>query len=661
VDGFAGGITARGTATGTLAAPRLEFEAASSPAEIAGRIRLRALSVRGSGTLDAHRLEIDAKGADYAVAATLEGGWRDAWRGRVVSLANRGRYPLELLEPVVLEASPKQVELGRLRAALGEGRIALERLAWTPGRIESAGQFSGLPAAWLVAAAGLGEQLRATLLLDGAWAIASAPALDGTLRVQRAAGDLAILQPTALELGLNSAALEVKFAADRVDATLKADAKLGAISAQARTNGIERASTLDAQAEVRLADLRVLAGPLPPVLRIGGRATLHASARGTLGEPELAARIAGDALTVHVPPYGLYLDDGVLRASLAGNTVRIEELSLRGGEGRLGASGTVPLTGQGDAALQWQAEKLQLLRRPDMRLVVSGEGSAAVREKRLAIEGKLRVDSGYFERGLDALPELGDDVVVAGRERGGRAGANVPLDLALHIDLGTRLKVREAGFDGFLRGELKLATAKDGAPQAFGRISAFDATYRAYGRTLAVDPGVLMFDGPLRNPALQIEAWRRNQEVPAGVRVTGNLEQPRVELISDPPLPEGAKLSWLVLGRAPTETTGADLAVLQTAASAMLGRGDSVPITTRIADAVGLDELAVRGSSQIESRVVAVGKRLSDRLYLSYEAGVGALAQNLVKIDLSLTQRISLRAQTGSSSGAGVYYRYSWD
>ena len=237
----------------------------------------------------------------------------------------------------------------------------------------------------------------------------------------------------------------------------------------------------------------------------------------------------------------------------------------------------------------------------------------------------------------------------------------VPLDLALQLDLGRNLKVREAGFDGLLRGELGLATGKEGMLLAKGTIRAFDATYRAYGRTLAVDPGIVTFDGPVRNPALQIEAWRRNQEVPAGVRITGTLEQPRVELISDPPLPEGAKLSWLVLGRAPTETTGADLAVLQTAASAMLGRGDSVPITTRIADAVGLDELAVRGSSQVESRVVAVGKRLSERLYLTYEAGVGAAAQNLVKIDLSLTQRISLRAQTGTTSGAGVYYRYSWD
>jgi hypothetical protein len=46
---------------------------------------------------------------------------------------------------------------------------------------------------------------------------------------------------------------------------------------------------------------------------------------------------------------------------------------------------------------------------------------------------------------------------------------------------------------------------------------------------------------------------------------------------------------------------------------------------------------------------------------VSYERGLGATVENLVKLDLSLTDRISLRAQTGTTSGVGVYYRYSWD
>lgn len=665
VKDFSGKIAARGTARGTFNEPSFTFRARAAPAEVAGRFRAKALSVDGEGTLREHRIAVAARGADYDVEASAEGGWQGAagWKGRIVEARNRGRYPLELLQPAAVEAARERVDVGAVRARLGTGSLALERFAWTPGRIESAGGFSGLPAAWIVAAAGLGERLRATLLLDGRWAIASAPELDGALELRRASGDLVVLDPAELALGLRSAVLDARFEAGQVRARLDAEAKLGTLHARASAGGIEPGSPLRAEATLQLADLRILAAGLPPQLRVGGRGVVRASAQGTLGEPALAARLDAEALSVHVPPYGIYLTDGVLRAALAGEAVKIEELSLRGGEGRFVAAGTVPLAkGAQGAALRWSAERLQALGRPDMRLVVSGAGTAGIDDGRLALAGKLLVQNGYLERGLDGLPELDRDIVIAGSEKPAEPVRDrIPLDLALLVDLGRNFRVREAGFDGLLRGEVHLATAKDGDLRAFGRISAADATYRAYGRTLEVDPGVVIFDGPLRNPALQIEAWRRNQEVAAGVRVTGTLEQPRVELVSDPPQPEGAKLSWLVLGRAPGEASGADLALLQGAASAMLGRGDSVPITTRIADAVGLDELAVRGSSQIESRVVALGKRLSDRLYLTYEQGVGAAAQNLVKIDLSLTERISLRAQTGTTSGGGIFYRYSWD
>ena len=70
---------------------------------------------------------------------------------------------------------------------------------------------------------------------------------------------------------------------------------------------------------------------------------------------------------------------------------------------------------------------------------------------------------------------------------------------------------------------------------------------------------------------------------------------------------------------------------------------------------------------QVQDRVVAFGKRLSDRVYVSYERGIGALASNLVKLDYELSQRWSVRAETGSTStgsptsGWGLFYRFSWD
>jgi translocation and assembly module TamB len=107
--------------------------------------------------------------------------------------------------------------------------------------------------------------------------------------------------------------------------------------------------------------------------------------------------------------------------------------------------------------------------------------------------------------------------------------------------------------------------------------------------------------------------------------------------------------------------TKADLGLLQAAAGALLARGDSMPLDRRIARSFGLDELSLRGSGEAQDRVVALGKRLSDRVYVSYEQGIGTVVSNLVKVDYALTRTWSLRAETGTWSGWGIFYRFSWD
>jgi len=294
--------------------------------------------------------------------------------------------------------------------------------------------------------------------------------------------------------------------------------------------------------------------------------------------------------------------------------------------------------------------------------VASGSGEARLEEKRIALSGELRADRGYLELEQDRLPKLGDDVIIVGQQRGGpKEKTRIPLALDLQLDLGDQLEVRGYGLEGKITGKLQIETTKDGELRAYGRIQTLNATFFAYGNRLQVDPGVAIFDGPIDNPSLQLTAWRRNQQVEVGVQVSGSARNPRVQLVSQQAASEGERLSWLVLGRAPSDATKADLGLLQAAAGALLARGDQMPLDRRIARAVGVDEISLRGSGEVADRVVAVGKRLSDRLYISYEQGIGTVVSQLVKLDFSLTQRLSVRAETGTSSGIGLFYRFSWD
>ena len=670
-----GRMQASGTLGGTWETPQADISARAEAVELAREIALSSVTAQIAGTLARHEVHLTAQASDTAIDARLRGGLngRQAWSGEVLSLSSSGEIPLTLLAPAALKVSRQRIELGRTEATLGEGRLVVREVAWARERLASSGEFSGLPAQWLFLAAGIAERLRSTLLLDGQWSIAAAPELDGMLRIRRASGDVVLLDERPIELGLQAASLDARFTNAGVAAKMDLVSRFvtAALGGQlgrapgAGALGIGRDSPLLLQGRVELANVRLIAQPFLPDARVDGRVTADIEASGTLGAPVFGGTLRGDALSFDLPPYGVYLKNGTLRARVERDIMNIEEFSIQGGEGRFSASGSLPLRfADGNAKLVWRARSFTVLDRPDMRLIASGEGEAGFDGKKLSLSGELRADRGNLEFERERLPRLGDDVVITGQNRPAvkqKEKGPLPLALNVDLDLGSDLAINMQGLEGKLAGRVNVSTNKDGDLRAYGRLHTVNATYFAYGQRLQVDPGVLIFDGPIDNPALQITAWRRNQAVEAGVQLTGTVRAPRVQLVSQPPVSENERLSWLVLGRAPGDATKADLGLLQAAAGALLARGDSLPLDRRLARNFGLDEVSFRGSGEVQDRVLAFGKRLSDRLYVSYEQGLGTTASNLVKLDYSLSRRWSLRAETGTSSGWGLFYRFSWD
>ena len=63
----------------------------------------------------------------------------------------------------------------------------------------------------------------------------------------------------------------------------------------------------------------------------------------------------------------------------------------------------------------------------------------------------------------------------------------------------------------------------------------------------------------------------------------------------------------------------------------------------------------------IASALLAIGKRLSDQVYLEYEQGI-TTAANVVRLSLALTRRLSLRAETNQrTSGFGLSFQRAFD
>ena len=439
----------------------------------------------------------------------------------------------------------------------------------------------------------------------------------------------------------------------------------------------------------------------PPGWRVKGTLAADATISGTLNDPQWQGNINADALNIASLLDGVDLQDGVLRAKLQGTRLDITEFRIKGGKGSntriLGYSGNLTsapteggsLVGSGYAQftppgqsgepglsmhLQAKASKLQVLVRADRQVSVSGDLTASLLQGQFTLRGDLTVDRASIILPEESAPSLDKDVVVhsaasrkaaeearlkqerADRKEQARATPRKLPDILVKLNMGRDFALQGFGITTRLRGnlEVKGASYLGGPPSVTGEIRTEQGRYRAWGQSLDVDNGLIRFNGPYNNPSLDILALRPNITVKAGVQVLGTASAPRVLLYSDPDLPDAEKLSWVVMGRDPA-TGGASSALLQQAAMALLAGGNSS--SGKIAGSLGLDEVGFKGGSDGDAAGAALtmGKRLSDKLYLTYEQSLSG-AMGIIYIFYDLSRNLTLRAQTGVTSALDLVY-----
>ncbi|QXZ09484.1 translocation/assembly module TamB domain-containing protein [Comamonas sp. Y33R10-2] len=510
---------------------------------------------------------------------------------------------------------------------------------------------------------------------------------------------------------IKDVSLNVQAQGSQVTAKLLWDSeRAGTINADLRTQlsyqqggwALPGTSALTGQLRANMPDIGILALFAPPGWRIQGTLAADATISGTVQDPQWQGNIKADTLSIQSLLDGIDLRDGLMHAKLQGTRFDISDLRFKGGKGSqsriLGYSGNLTsapedggtLVGTGYAEftpagknsesglsmnLQAKASKLQVLVRADRQVSVSGDLLAKLEQGQFTLRGDLTVDRASIILPEESAPSLDKDVVVrsaasrkaeeeerlrsereARKEQARATPRKVP-DILVKLNMGRDFALQGFGISTRLRGELEVKGASyvGGPPSVTGEIRTEQGRYRAWGQSLNVENGLIRFNGPYNNPSLDILALRPNIAVKAGVQVLGTASAPRVLLYSDPDLPDAEKLSWVVMGRDPA-TGGASSALLQQAAMALLAGGNSS--SSKIAGNLGLDEVGFKGGgdgSNASGAALTMGKRLSDKLYLTYEQSLSG-AMGIIYIFYDLSRSVTLRAQTGMTSAMDIVY-----
>jgi hypothetical protein len=394
------------------------------------------------------------------------------------------------------------------------------------------------------------------------------------------------------------------------------------------------------------ANLAVLQGVLPEV-RGAGRAELSAQIGGSTAAPTLSgnALISDGRLRSFAFPHALEAINGIV--TFDASAVRLDGLRARLADGTVQVGGRLGLRGLAVADYDVTLTGLDLrLRYPegmrslvDASLALQGPVDAAV------LSGSVLVRSAVYTPPFDGTNVFGGSgaaaaaPTVAGavsdESRGGlRYDVRLIAPSTLRIENDLARLVASADLE--LRGTVA-------RPLVFGRADVERGEVTFEGRRYLITRGSLDFTNPERiQPFFDVEAETRVR-VPAQtyrvtLRVAGTTERLQPEFTSDPPLPPGDVLS-LLLGDT-TPSLDAEVAalrspnqreqdLLQARATRALTGALSAEVGKVVQDTFGVDTFQITpllvdpyqqavGLNVNPAARVTIGKRISDRVYLTY-------------------------------------------
>lgn len=678
----AGSLTATGTIVGDTDDPRvdIDFDGRHLAWHGAEMPPLERVALRVDGTRSAHALRVDVESAVGHVLVEAEQRYGDGGvDGRLVEmvldagdagvwrLATPGHYSASpddvLLEPTCVSGPAD----ARICAALDR-----ETLSVTARGVPNALAEPWLPERFVVTG---------TTDADAEVALSDPHMAAITLHHDRlrigvrsrdaAAGDpvpLLDLGDVVLRAALDADALSIELAGGSEDEARPPDspASLLAPSAVAGRLTLSPLATdgrLDGTVSARLTELAPIGALVDGVDALSGRVAAQLAVSGTLESPRVSADVSVTALAAELPALGIAVRDGRLLAGLPENAdlatldaVPFDIELCSTGCARI--AGRVVTTGEAGWSLTAivEGDDVLIVDRPELRAVATPRLDVRATPERAAITGTIAVPEGAIE--IDDVPRSAvrpaRETVVHGRETPDDETERVPIPLSIDVDASLgNVRFEGLGLDVELAGTLAVERMPGREWNVQGTALVEEGTFGAYGQTLTIEQGLLVFTGPPSDPALDIRATRIVDDAVITLAVTGTAENPRSEVFSEAGLSESEAFAQLLTGRSLTELDEGDPEALERAALD-LGLSRALPSLGRIGTALGLDELGVQSPGQQEGAVVA-GRQLGRDVYLRYRYG---LFEDFSGLELiyRISERFRLRTQTGTVQSIDVIY-----
>ena len=239
-------------------------------------------------------------------------------------------------------------------------------------------------------------------------------------------------------------------------------------------------------------------------------------------------------------------------------------------------------------------------------------------------------------------------------------GLPMALESDVTINIGDDVSLSAFGLKGYLVGSLKVSQ-KDKGPFILGEVRIEKGYYQSFGQDLIIQEGKILMNGPADQPYVAIKAIRNPEntqdDVIAGIQVSGPADAPEVTVFSEPSMSQTNALSYLLRGRGIEDGAGGST---MTTALIGLSLAKSGKLVGELGEAFGVQDLQLGTAGSGDDSQVTVSGYIAPGLQVKYGVGIfNALGEFTVRYEL-LTD-FYVEAVTGVDSAVDFLYQFSFN
>ncbi|MGX9418110.1 autotransporter assembly complex protein TamB [Vibrio sp. WJH972] len=239
------------------------------------------------------------------------------------------------------------------------------------------------------------------------------------------------------------------------------------------------------------------------------------------------------------------------------------------------------------------------------------------------------------------------------------------IDTNIRVNIGDEFSIEAFGLSGNLTGLLNV-TQRDNSPFVTGEVNIVNGTYSSFGQDLVIKKGQILMHGPVDQPYVSITAIRNpdniEDDVEAGIKVTGSADAPSVTVYSEPVMAQANALSYLLRGQDLETESDDSSSSSNTVTSTLIGLSlaQSGKVVGELGQAFGVDDLQLDTAGSGDDSQVTVSGYVLPGLQVKYGVGIFTSVGEFT-VRYRLMKNFYVEAVSGLNSAVDLLYQFEFD